>query len=96
MKDKAVRPAKTRWREVVFVCGECSGDPGALRKRLKKALKRREDSKAFRIIRTKCMGICPKDAVTVGIGRDLAMERPRLHIVRGDARKKDLRGLIEA
>jgi predicted metal-binding protein len=96
MKGKAVRPAKTRWREVVFVCGECSGDPGSLRKRLKKELKRQEDGKAFRIIRTKCMGICPRDAVTVGLGRDLAQERPRLHIVRDDATKKDLRALIEA
>jgi hypothetical protein len=96
MKGKAIRPAKTRWREVVFVCGECSGDPGALRKRLKKELKRREDGEAFRIIRTRCMGICPKNAVTVGIGRDLAMDRPRLHIVRADATKKELRGLIGA
>lgn len=79
-----------------MVCGECSGDAVALRKRLKKELKRQDHGKAFRIVRTKCMGVCPKDAVTVGLGRDLAQERPRVHIVRDDATKKDLRALIES
>jgi hypothetical protein len=92
MKVRAIRPAKTRWREVVFVCGDCSGDPKALGKRLKKVL----SDKEAKIIRTRCMGICPKGAVTVGLGRDLAAERPRLRIVRSDAKKKDLRGLVEA
>ena len=78
-----------------MVCGECSGDSGALRKRLKKELKRQDRGKAFRIIRTKCMGVCPKDAVTVGLGRDLSHERPRVHIVRDDATKKDLRDLLD-
>jgi hypothetical protein len=96
VKGKTVRPAKTRWREVVLVCGECSGDAHSLRKRLKKELKRRDGGKAFRIIRTGCMGVCPKNAVTVGLGRDLSDERPRVHIVRDDATKKDLRALLDA
>jgi hypothetical protein len=40
-----------------LVCGECSGDAGSLRKRLKKELERQDRGKAFRIIRTKCMGV---------------------------------------
>jgi hypothetical protein len=79
-----------------LVCGECSGDADSLRRRLKKELKRQDRGKAFRIIRTRCMGVCPKNAVTVGLGRDLAHDRPRVHIVRDDATKKEIRALLDA
>ena len=80
----------------MLVCGECAGDARALRKRLKKELKRQDRGKACRIIRTGCMGVCPKDAVTVGLGRDLSAERPRVHVVRDEATRKDLRALLDA
>lgn len=97
MKDagKAVRPAKTKWREVVLVCGKCSGS-SAVRKGLKKAAKKLGDGKALRIVETSCMGLCPKRAVTVGRGRDLGGERPRLHVVRDGAKMKHLRALLES
>ncbi len=92
----AIRPAKTKWREVVLVCGKCSGDSSAVRKGLKKAAKKLGDGKALRIIETRCMGLCPKGAVTVGRGRDLVGDRPRLHVVRDGAKGKHLRALLES
>lgn len=92
----AIRPAKTKWREVVLVCGKCSGDSSAVRKGLKKAAKNLGDGKSLRIIETRCMGLCPKNAITVGRGRDLSGDRPRLHVVRDGAKSKHLKALLES
>jgi predicted metal-binding protein len=63
----------TSWKNILLVCGKCSrkldggfgpdGDAtlrSALRKALKQAGRRRDVS----ILETRCMGICPKRAVT--------------------------------
>jgi len=64
----------TPWREVVLVCGKCSkklhGGFGpdrddTLARVLKQALRSAGRRREIRVIETKCLGLCPKDAVTV-------------------------------
>ncbi len=68
----AVTP--TPWREVVLVCGKCSkklhggfGPEGdeTLARTLKQALRQAGQRRTVRVIETKCLGLCPKGAVTV-------------------------------
>lgn len=92
---KAVRPAKTKWREVILVCAKCSGEPSVVRKALKKIAKKLGDGQALRVVETSCLGLCPRRGVTVALGRDLAGERPRLHVVRHGAKVRDLRDLLD-
>lgn len=64
----------TQWREVVLVCSKCSkklhGGFGpdsdkTLSRTLKQALRDAGRRREVRVIETKCLGLCPKDAVTV-------------------------------
>ncbi len=64
----------TPWREVVLVCGKCSkklrggfGSEGdeTLARTLKQTLRRAGQRRSVRVIETKCLGLCPKGAVTV-------------------------------
>ncbi len=64
----------TPWSDVVLICGKCSkklhggfgpdrGEP--LSRTLKQALRQAGRRQAVRVIETKCLGLCPKGAVTV-------------------------------
>ncbi len=64
----------TQWDQVVLVCKKCSkklhggfGLDGkeTLARALKHALRQAGRRRAMRVIETKCLGLCPKGAVTV-------------------------------
>ena len=66
--------AKGPWREVLLVCRKCDGklkggwgDKGKddLAGAFKDVLRARGQRRAVRILEVGCLGICPKDAVTV-------------------------------
>jgi predicted metal-binding protein len=71
MKDIQSRP--TLWRTVLLVCGKCTrkmdggyGPKGkdTLESALRSGLAHRGQRRQVRVIETRCMGICPKKAVT--------------------------------
>jgi predicted metal-binding protein len=71
--SQPIRSARTHWTTVVLVCGKCArktkggyGPKGkdSLRDVLRAAAKARGEKRAVRVIETRCMGLCPKDAVT--------------------------------
>ena len=64
----------TPWQDVILVCRKCSkkldggfGPSGnlSLSRELKRSLRETGNRRTTRIVETKCLGICPKDAVTV-------------------------------
>jgi predicted metal-binding protein len=68
-----VRARPTPWRTIFLLCGKCArkmdGGYGAkgkdtLRSALRTTLAETGQRRQVRIIETKCMGICPKKAVT--------------------------------
>ena len=68
-----VRSRPTPWHTVILLCGKCArkmkggyGRKGkeTLRTALRAELKARGYKRGVRIIETRCMGICPKKAVT--------------------------------
>lgn len=63
----------TPWTAVLLLCGKCGrkmnggyGEDGeaSLRATLKRALKESGHKRDTHVIETRCMGICPKNAVT--------------------------------
>lgn len=70
-----IRRLRSDWSDAVLVCGKCSkklgggfGSKGeaSLAKALRKALKLGKGRKAaVGIVETRCLGVCPKGAVTV-------------------------------
>jgi predicted metal-binding protein len=71
--DPPIRARTTPWRTVLLLCGKCArkldGGFGAtgkdpLRRALREALRQAGRRREVRIIETRCMGICPKRAVT--------------------------------
>ena len=70
----------TPWQEVVLVCRKCGkklGDKGfgpggedTLARALKGGLRRAGRRRDVRVVETKCLGICPKRAVTVLLARN--------------------------
>jgi predicted metal-binding protein len=73
-KTDSIKTLPAPWREIVLACRKCSkkldggfgpdGDENlgpALKQSLREAGRRRE----VRVIETKCLGLCPKGAVTV-------------------------------
>ncbi len=69
-----IRSRATPWKTIVLVCGKCArkldggyGPEGkdTLRSTLRAELKGRGHGREVRIIETRCMGICPKKAVTM-------------------------------
>lgn len=63
----------TSWKTVILLCGKCARklDGGfghkhkeSLRSVLRTELRARDLRRDIRIIETRCMGICPKKAVT--------------------------------
>jgi predicted metal-binding protein len=73
-KTNGIKTIPTPWREIVLVCRKCSkkldggfgpdGDEklGAVLKQSLRAAGRRRE---VRVIEAKCLGLCPKGAVTV-------------------------------
>lgn len=59
-------PATTKWQTLIAVCGKCDGDSKSLRRAIKDELKSRGERDA-RVVRTSCLDICPKHAVTVAV-----------------------------
>ncbi len=93
--------ARPRWRGAIFVCGKCAKtheDGKTLRRALKDAVRKDPASAAavnkrkVKIIKTACLGLCPKNAVVVASAatlqqgevvllrdeRDVAAALPRL------------------
>jgi hypothetical protein len=71
---KPIKSRSTPWKRVILVCGKCSrklgggfGSKGedSLRTVLRAELKVQGYGRSVRIIETRCMGICPKKAVTM-------------------------------
>jgi predicted metal-binding protein len=65
---------QTPWRDIILVCRKCSrkldggfGPDGedSLPRELKRGLRATGRRATCRVIETKCLGICPKGAVTV-------------------------------
>ena len=68
-----IRARPTPWKTVILLCGKCArkmnggyGSKGkdTLRTVLRDALRVKGHRRDVRIIETRCMGICPKKAVT--------------------------------
>ena len=68
-----IRSRPTPWKNVVLLCGKCSkkldGGFGPKRKQtlrsvLREALKATNRRREIRILETRCMGLCPKKAIT--------------------------------
>jgi predicted metal-binding protein len=68
-----IRSRPTPWKNVVLLCGKCSkkldGGFGPKRKEtlrsvLRAALKADNRRREVRIVETRCMGLCPKNAIT--------------------------------
>src|SRR6185437_12728809 len=73
----ASRP--TPWKSLVLLCGKCArkldggfGPKGkdTLRSTMRQALKDGGHRRDIRIIETRCMGLCPKNAVTMVAAAD--------------------------
>lgn len=73
-----VTVAKMKRPSPILICAKCvrrADDGRAIRKALKDALALKGETvgrKAPRLVQTKCMGLCPKRAVTVASGATLA------------------------
>jgi len=68
-----IQPRPTPWKTVLLVCGKCTqkmdggyGPKGkdTLKSALRAALAERGQRRQVWVIETRCMGICPKKAVT--------------------------------
>ena len=64
--------ARPRWNAAILVCGKClkGVDGKAVRRGLKAAAKSRTGK--VRLVRTGCLGVCPKRAVAMASARTLA------------------------
>lgn len=88
---RSLQRAKATWqREAVFVCKKCmkkqrdgvDGEGTALRKWLRRALKRAGLGKSVRVVETSCLDLCPKQGITLFRGRDLADSSMPLRVLR--------------
>ena len=96
-----VRSRPTPWNTVILLCGKCAGKmkggygrkgKKALRATLRAELKAKGCERGIRIIETRCIGICPKKAVTA-----LNASRPGkiLTIPKGTAADEALGQLVD-
>ena len=74
MRETTIAARPTSWQDVILICRKCSkklkGGFGhdhdqTLARALKSTLRGSPSRRSTRIIETKCLGICPKNAVTV-------------------------------
>lgn len=76
--SQALRAVKAKRPPGVFVCGKClrkSDDGRSIRKALKAGMAERAEAAGQRtpkLVETKCMGLCPKQALVVAGGAALA------------------------
>jgi predicted metal-binding protein len=72
-RKREIRASPTPWQSIILLCGKCArkldGGYGpkkdsTLRSALRMALKDAGHRRDVRIIETRCLGICPKKAVT--------------------------------
>ncbi len=72
-RQHTIKSRPTPWERVILVCGKCSrkldggfGSTGrdGLRTALRAELKEQGYGRSVQIIETRCMGVCPKKAVT--------------------------------
>ncbi len=81
--------ARPTWREdLVLICRQCQKhsagiDGRPVSKWLKRELKARGAGKRFRVAKVDCLDLCPKRAVTLVRGSELAAARP-LRVFRDD------------
>ena len=75
----AIESVATPWLDLIVVCGKCSkkldggfGDDGedSLARALKHELRASGRRRTVRVLESKCLGLCPKGAVTVLPGRN--------------------------
>ena len=79
-KDRGVRTrvVRPRWSEALFVCGKClkrHPDGKAMRHALKGEVKRHAGSdgkRGVRMIKTACVGLCPRKAIIIASAVTLA------------------------
>ena len=65
---RAIRGRK--WAETtVFVCGSCDGDGRRMVKGLRREGRRRLGKRSVRVVRTGCLGLCPKRSVSLVVIR---------------------------
>ena len=73
-KPSPIAAVSTPWQDIVLVCRKCSKkldggfgpDGGApLARTIKQMLRQTGERRAVRVIETKCLGLCPKGAVTL-------------------------------
>ena len=73
-RPASIAAVSTPWQDLILVCGKCSKKLGggfgvdgdeSLARALKHALRRAGRRRTVRVIETKCLGLCPKGAVTV-------------------------------
>ncbi|MCB8876834.1 (2Fe-2S) ferredoxin domain-containing protein [Acidisoma silvae] len=76
---KAIDQRATPWRDVILLCGKCTGKMKAgfgpdrkqtLREALRTELKAKGQGRQVRLVETRCLGLCPKKAVAAVSGRD--------------------------
>ena len=75
METDGLKTVRSEWSGTIIVCGKCSKKLGggfgpgrrmSLAKALRKHLKLKKGRKAaIGVVESKCLGICPKGAVTV-------------------------------
>lgn len=68
---KLIRRVKAKQDAVLLVCTKCFKKAHA-KDRLTKPLKRAIKPLGYKLVKTRCMGVCPKDAITMNDSR-----RPR-------------------
>lgn len=85
MMPVPIRSRPTSWKAIILLCGKCArkldggyGPEGKdkLRHMLREALKETGHRRDVRIIETRCMGVCPKNATTM-----VAASRPDIIFV---------------
>lgn len=86
--------AKASWTELVLVCGKCARKAGAPKfgKRLKSALKEAGAGKGIRIVDSTCLDLCPKNRVTLALGREII--RGRLLVASPDRVEDTAAGIV--
>lgn len=78
-QSPALRVVKAKRPPGVFVCGKClrkCGDRRSIWKALKSEMAKRADAagqRAPKLVETKCMGLCPKQALVIAGGATLTL-----------------------
>ena len=69
--------AKAPWTELLLVCGKCARKAGTPKfgKHLKSILKDSGAGKRIRIVDSTCLDLCPKNLITLALGREITRGR---------------------